>query len=127
MYRQLEASHGNVLGYQFSGTVTEQEAREILDQIGSVIRRERSIRLLVKLPEENDSHLATLNQRLRFFRDHADRIERYALVTNKTLIKWASRAADVLSPMEVRPYELDQEDDAWRWLESDNEKGVRSR
>lgn len=119
MYRQLEASHDNVLGFQFSGTITEQEAKEILTQLGELIRRKRSVCLMVKLPEESGpSHLASLNQRLRFFRDHAQNIERYALVTNKKLIKWAARAANVLTPMDVRPYELGQEEAAWRWLES---------
>lgn len=123
MYRQLKASHDNVLGYQFSGTVTEEEAKEILAQLSSVIDRERSVCLLVRLPEEPDhAHLAALNQNLRFFRDHADRIERYALVTNRTSFKWAARAADVLTPMDVRPYPLEEEDDAWRWLESGDDE-----
>lgn len=117
MYQQLEGSHGNILGYQLSDTVTEQEAREILAQISSVIDRRHSVCLLIKLPEAPDhDYLTKLNRRLRFFRDHADRIERYAIVTDKTLRKWASRAANVLTPMNVRPYELDEEDAAWNWL-----------
>lgn len=128
MYRQLQASHDNVLGFQFSGTITEQEAKEIMDHLSRVIRREQSVCLLVKLPEEPEhTQLAALNERLRFFRDHADRIERYALVTSKTSLKWASRAAHVLSPMEVRPYELSEEDEAWRWLESGDSEGMRRR
>lgn len=123
MYRQLEASHDNVLGFQFSGTITEQEAKEILTQLGELIRRKQSVCLMVKLPEESGpSYLASLNQRLRFFRDHAQNIERYALVTNKKLFKWASRAANVLTPMDVRPYELGQEEAAWRWLESGDDE-----
>lgn len=122
MYRQLGSSHDNVLGFQFSGTITEREAGEILEQLDELIRREQSVCLLVKLPEEPDStSLAILNQRLRFFRDHAESIERYALVTGRTLSKWATKAANVLAPMEVRPYGLDQEEAAWRWLESGEE------
>src|SRR5690606_35328432 len=87
--------------------------------LGRVIQRERSVCLLVKLPEEpGHDQLAALNEKLRFFRDHADNIERYALVTKKTCLKWASAAAHVLTPMEVRPYGLEEEEAAWRWLES---------
>jgi hypothetical protein len=128
MYRQLQASHDNVLGFQFSGAITEEEAKEILDHLSRVIRREHSVCLLIKLPEEPEhTELVALNDKLRFFRDHADRIERYALVTSKRSLKWASRAANVLSPMDVRPYELSEEEAAWRWLESGDPDALRPR
>ena len=128
MSQQLKTNHDHVLGYQLSGTITEDEAKEILAQLSSVIDREQTVCLLVRLPEEPEhAQLAALNQNLRFFRDHADRIERYALVTNRTSYKWAARAADVLTPMDVRPYPLEEEEEAWRWLESGDDSPLRGR
>lgn len=44
-------------------------------------------------------------------------IERYAVVSDSSVLEWTSKLADALSTGEVRQFDTSQYEDAWRWLQ----------
>ncbi|MEZ4616065.1 MAG: STAS/SEC14 domain-containing protein [Caldilineaceae bacterium] len=50
MYRKLSASHGNLLGYELRGRVTEEEYRTLRAELEQAIVEYGGIRVLVAMP-----------------------------------------------------------------------------
>lgn len=118
MIRQLEASHDNVIGYSLSGDVTDDEYRQMASELRDAIARHRSIRVLFRLDDLSlQSFFSALDERFQLFKEHADDVERIALVSDDTTTLLLSRLGEAIPGIELRHFRGDEEDQAWTWLE----------
>lgn len=116
MYRKLDESAGNVLGFETRGRLTEEELRAILKETEDAIAEHGKIRLLVYMPEVPRPELAALDDDLKFAREHLGDLERYAIVGDNVLLEWAARLEDPLLSVEIRHFDISEYEEAWRWL-----------
>lgn len=117
MYECLDQSHGDVIGYEIAGDLTEAEFEEVLEEVEETIIEEGSVRLLVYVPEFPSIDFDLIDEDIGFWLTHGDDIERYAVVGDSTLMEWAVEFEDRLSDIDMEYFEEDELGDAWEWID----------
>lgn len=116
--RQLEASHDNVIGYSLTGTASAEDYEIITSRLRDAITEHGKIRVLFRLSDISiSSFFKGLDERFNFAKEHADDVERVAVVTDDTAVDVLSNLTNAASPIEVRTFKADDEQQAWAWLE----------
>jgi hypothetical protein len=116
VYRKLERSSGNVLGYEARGKLTKEELGAILADMEEAIDRFGRVNLLVYLPEIPRPDLGAIGEDLEFARKHTKDVERYAVVGGSALLDLVARLEGPLVGIEIKHFEPDRLEEAWRWL-----------
>jgi hypothetical protein len=116
VYRKLERSSGNVLGYEARGMLTKEELGTILADMEEAIDRFGEVNLLVYLPEIPRPDLGAIGEDLEFARKHTKDVDRYAVVGGSALLDLVARLEGPLVGIEIKHFEPDRLDEAWRWL-----------
>lgn len=119
MYEKLERSGGPVLGYEIRDQISEEELQEILDEMEAVIREEGEVRIVVYIPTFPSFEISALDDDLRFWFQHGDELERYAIVGDDRLVEWATELGDRIVGTEIRYFKEDDINDAWEWVRAD--------
>ncbi|PSL45918.1 SpoIIAA-like protein [Salsuginibacillus halophilus] len=117
MIEKLDWSHGNILAYEVSGQVTEDEIQQAHDEVDHLVREFGTLNLLVRLPEMPGMEASAVNDRLRFTKEHYDNIDKYAIVGDSRAVEWISKAADAVTKTEIKHFDLDDEESAKAWLD----------
>jgi hypothetical protein len=117
MLRRLDEGTGNVLGYEITGKLTEKEFETLSEEFKAVVAEHGRVRLLVRMSQIPRMELGALAEDLKLA-PYANDIERYAIVSDSTLIEWAQKIGAVFIGGEVRHFEDSQYEEAWRWLQS---------
>jgi hypothetical protein len=116
VYRKLEESSGNVLGYEARGKLTKEELGVILADMEETIDCFGEVNVLVYLPEMPWPDLGAIGEDLQFARKHTKDIGRYAVVGGGALLDWVAKLEGPLVGIEIKHFEPDRLDEAWRWL-----------
>jgi hypothetical protein len=116
VYRKLERSSGNVLGYEARGMLTKDELGTILADMEEAIDRFGEVNLLVYLPEIPRPDLGAIGEDLEFARKHTKDVDRYAVVGGSALLDLVARLEGPLVGIEIKHFEPDRLDEAWRCL-----------
>lgn len=118
MLRQLEQSHDNILGFSVGGDLTDGEVQQAISRMRDAIAQHTKIRVLFRLTDMTlSSFFTALDKRFDFLRQHADDIERIAVVSDDKATELLSKLGAVLGGIENRQFSLDKEDEGWAWLE----------
>jgi hypothetical protein len=118
MLRRLERSDDRIVGYSLGGDVSENEYTQLMSELRDAIALHGRVRILFRLSDVSVSSFFTaLDDRFSFVRDHQDEIERVAVVTDDRATGWIARATEPIRQMETRTFALDEEEQAWTWLE----------
>lgn len=117
MYRKLPQSHGNVLGYEVTDRITDDDVQEVATELQEAVDDFGTVNVLVRAPEMPDQKFAgTLGERLRLLTDDIGDVQRYALVTDDTTGEWVRTLAEQVLPVELVHFAPHREAEAWRWL-----------
>lgn len=119
MYEKLDRSGDRVLGYEIRDRISEEELQEMLHEMETVIHDHGEVRVLVHIPTFPSFELSALDDDLGFWFHHGDELERYAIVGDNRLVKWATELGDRITGTEIRYFEGDEIDDAWEWVDKD--------
>jgi hypothetical protein len=114
--RKLEWSQRNVLAYEASGKMTEEENERTLGEIKTAIKEHGKVNIFVMLPEMARPEAGAVDDRLRFVKEHTKDIERYAIVGDQKKIKVISSIADKLIGIDIRYFSFDEENKAKEWV-----------
>lgn len=117
MYERLERSGGQVLGYEVTDRVTEAELQAMIREMETVIDQQGSVSLLVYVRSFPSFELRALDDDLGFWFDHRRDLDRYAVVGDSRLIRWASELSDRFTRVQIRYFDETEIDDAWAWVE----------
>jgi hypothetical protein len=118
MIRKLPESRGDLLAYEAAGKLSEEENQQVLDELRDAIARHGKVRLFVRLPEMARPELASLDDRLRFWKDHRRDLEKYAVVADSRALGVLVKLGALLTRIDVRHFEPEEEAEAWAWLRS---------
>jgi len=115
MLQKLPQSEGNVVGYAVQGKLREEDYELLDNDIRTLTQQYDQIRLLLDLKGMSGYDLNALDDDLRMTR-YLDNFERMAIVSDNRLFDWMAAATDAVTGLDVRHFEVDEEQLAWNWL-----------
>lgn len=116
MYRTLAQSAGNVLGYHFSGKLTEAEVKEVYREIEAAVEKHGKVRLLVEMGDLSTPELQAAWEDLKRTPQWIKDLEKMALVGDDRWQRWATSLTDLISQGEAEFFRPDELDKAWYWV-----------
>src|ERR671910_2278113 len=92
MIRRLDVSSGNVLGWEVTGKVTEEEVRALSEEYKAAIAEHSKVRVLVRMHRLPRMGLGAWVEDFKLT-PYAKDVERYAIVSDSNLFEWTSKVA----------------------------------
>src|SRR5918999_6488585 len=94
MIRRLDVSSGNVLGWEVTGKVTEEEeVRALSEEFKAAIAEHGKVRVLVRMHQIPRMGLGAWVEDFKLT-PYAKDVERYAIVSDSNLFEWTSKIAE---------------------------------
>src|ERR671921_819998 len=93
MIRRLDVSSGNVLGWEVTGKVTEEEVRTLSEEFKAAIAGHAKVRVVVRMRQIPRMGLGAWVEDFKLT-PYAKNIERYAIVSDSNLFEWTSKIAE---------------------------------
>src|ERR671919_3060733 len=93
MIRRLEESSGNVLGWEVTGKVTEEEVRTLSEEFKAAIAEHGKVRVLVRMRQIPRMGLGAWVEDFKLT-PYAKDVERYAIVSDSTVYEWTAKIAE---------------------------------
>ena len=90
MIRRLDESSGNVLGWEVTGKVTEEEVRTISEEFKAAIAEHGKVRVLVRMRRIPRMGLGAWVEDFKLT-PYAKDVERYAIVSDSNHFEWTSK------------------------------------
>ena len=114
--RFTELTDPRVLWLELGGHVTREDYLELLRQIEPRLSADHPVACLVELKELDRFAPGTLWEDLKFGLRHERAFTRVALVAERKWLVRLASVADRLTPVPVRVFSPDQEQEAWEWV-----------
>ena len=115
--RRLEECSGNVLGWEVTGKVTEEEVRTISEEFKAAVAEHGKVRVLVRMRRIPRMGLGARAEDFKLT-PYARDVERYAIVSDSNLFEWTAKIGEAFIGGEVKRFEDSRYEEAWRWLRS---------
>ena len=117
LINRLDENSGNVLAWEITSKVTEEEVRTISEEFKAAIAEHGKVRVLIRMRRIPRMGLAAWVEDFKLT-PYAKNVERYAIVSDSNLFEWTSKIAEAFIGGEVRRFEDSRYEEAWRWLRS---------
>ena len=116
MIQQMGQSEDNVLGYRVIGDVTKEDSSDLTPTVEAAIKKYGAIRLLFDLSDFKWEKVDAWGSDLGFGKEFKDKIERMALVGNRS---WGKYLTQLAAPFYAQEAEWFSEGDvAWYCFKS---------
>jgi hypothetical protein len=116
MIEQLPQSEGKILGFKMSGKLHDEDYKKFVPLIDSVAAKEGKVRLLAQFHDFHGWDMHALWDDIKFSTTHCLKIERIALVGEKTWEKWMSTVCKPFTMAKIKYFQVAEIDAAWAWL-----------
>jgi len=116
MLRRLDSSEENIIEYEVTENVTEEESKRILEELNNLIKMYGSIKVFIRAYSIPTPELSAVSDRLSFAKDHLSKIEKYALVTDSRINTALENMIDPDINMELKVFPPEKEEEARAWL-----------
>ena len=119
MIEKLAESSGNVVGYKAIGVITATDYLKLEPEVRDLVEKEGNVNMLIDLTDFEWEKLETWLQDLEFGIEFHKKIQKLAIVGNRTWEKWIAHLARPFYARNVKFFHSDNIDKAWAWLKSD--------
>ena len=116
MVEQLPGATGNILAFKMSGKLHDADYNTFVPLIDEVAAKAGKVRLLAQFHDFQGWDLHALWDDIKFATTHCTKIERIALVGEKTWEKWMSMVCKPFTMAKLRYFDAAQIEAAWAWL-----------
>ena len=116
MIEQLPAPSEKVLAFKMSGKLHDADYNTFVPLIDEVAAKAGKVRLLAQFHDFQGWDLHALWDDIKFATTHCTKIERIALVGEKTWEKWMSMVCKPFTMAKLRYFDAAQIEAAWAWL-----------
>jgi len=116
MFQELGEGFGNVLGFKISDKITGEDVEQLARIMARAIASHGKIRLLIEIEGFRHMEPDALVEKLQFAKDHADDIERMAVLSDRVWIKAWLKVGGLLTRTEAEHFLRSEMEAAWRWL-----------
>jgi hypothetical protein len=116
MIEQLPAPADNVLAFKLSGKLHDEDYKRFVPLIDEAVSRQGKVRLLAQFHDFQGWDLHALWDDIKFSTTHCTKIERIALVGDKTWEQWMARVCKPFTLAKIRYFDASEIDAARTWL-----------
>jgi hypothetical protein len=117
MIKKLSSDSGQVLAYQCSGTITQEDVEFVQEDMKQALEQFGEVRMLLHLGDLETPEAEAVWQDLKFTKVYMTKMERLAVVGDAAWQEWMTKAADLPSQGKMRFFEKDEVPQAWAWIE----------
>jgi len=116
MMEKMVESSGNVLGYKFTGTITFDDINKMEPEVNALVQKEGNVRILLNLTGFKWEKIEALVADLKFGHKFHEKIQKLAIVGDKTWEKWITHLARPFYAKEAKYFQSADMAKAWSWL-----------
>jgi SpoIIAA-like len=116
MFEKLAESSGNVVGYKAIGEITASDYKILEPEVKAFVENKGNIRLLFDLTDFRWEKVEAWLPDLRFGHEFHNRIEKMAIVGDKTWEKWITPLAKPFYAHDAKFFHSADISKAWAWL-----------
>jgi hypothetical protein len=117
MIEPLKSDPVNVLGFRMSGKLDDEDYKHFVPLVDDAIAKEGKVRLLAQFHNFQGWDAKALWDDIKFSTTHCSKIERIALVGDKTWEKWMAKVCKPFTLAKIRYFDASEIDAAKAWLE----------
>jgi hypothetical protein len=119
MIEPLSTDSPNVLGFRLSGKLHDEDYKKFVPAIDAALAQQGKVRLLAQFHDFHGWDLHALWDDIKFSTTHCTKIDRIALVGEKTWEKWMATVCKPFTMAKVRYFDAAQVDQALAWLKEE--------
>jgi len=116
MIEQLSTPSDMVLGFKMSGKLHDEDYKKFVPLVDAAIAKGGKVRLLAQFHDFHGWDLHALWDDIKFSTTHCTKIERIAMVGEKTWEKWMANMCKPFTMAKVRYFDVAEIDAAKAWL-----------
>ncbi len=116
MIEVLPSDSSKVLGFRLSGTLHDQDYARFVPAVDAAVAQEGKVRLLAQFHDFHGWDAKALWDDIKFSTTHCTKIERIAMVGDKTWEKWMAKVCKPFTMAKIEYFDASQIDAAWKWL-----------
>ncbi len=127
MFSILPVNRKGILAFKVSGKLTDEDYRQFLPVLESMIREFGVISLFIELEDFQGWEGSAAWEDFRFGLQHDKDFKRIAIVGDSAIEHWVVSLANFFTRTEMRFFDRSQAQEAWDWLEEKPEEEDRMR
>ena len=116
MIEQLSGMPDKTLGFKMSGKLHDEDYKTFVPLVDEAIAKQGKVRMLAQFHDFHGWDMHALWDDTKFATTHCLKIERIALVGEKTWEKWMAVVCKPFSMAKIRYFDVAQFDAAKAWL-----------
>ncbi len=116
MIEELTSPHPHVLGFKLSGTLHDEDYKTFVPKVDNAISEEGKVRMLAQFHDFKGWDAHALWDDIKFATEHCTKIDRIALVGEKTWEKWMAQVCKPFTMAKLKYFDVRELDEAWAWL-----------
>lgn len=116
MIEQLTGLPANVLGFKMSGRLHDEDYKKFTPLVDDAIAKEGKVRILAQFSDFHGWDAHALWDDIKFSTTHCTKIERIALVGEKSWEKWMAAVCKPFTMAKIRYFDLTEFDAAKAWV-----------
>jgi SpoIIAA-like len=116
MIEQIPLDSEQALGFKMSGKLHDEDYKTFVPVIDTAIAKHGKVRLLAQFHDFHGWDLHALWDDIKFSTTHCTKIDRIALVGERTWEKWMAKVCKPFTMAKIRYFEAGEVDAAKAWL-----------
>ena len=116
MIEQLSELPKNALGFKLSGKLHDEDYKQFVPAVDAAIAQQGKVRVLAQFHDFHGWDMHALWDDIKFSTTHCTKIDRIALVGDKTWEKWMAKVCKPFTMAKVRYFDASELDAAKAWL-----------
>src|SRR5262245_3433818 len=116
MIEQLSGLPENTVGFKLSGKLADEDYKQFVPLVDDAIAKAGKVRILAQFHDFHGWDLKALWDDIKFSTTHCTKIERIALVGDKTWEKWMAMVCKPFTMAKVKYFDVSEIDAAKAWL-----------
>jgi hypothetical protein len=116
MIEMLSGLPGNTVGFKLSGKLHDEDYKHFVPLIDEAIAKSGKVRILAQFQDFHGWDVHALWDDIKFSTTHCTKIDRIALVGDKTWETWMAKVCKPFTLAKVRYFDAAELDAAKAWL-----------
>ncbi|WP_457671621.1 STAS/SEC14 domain-containing protein [Thiolapillus sp.] len=116
MFQFIPVAEENIFAIKAIGKLTDEDYRQLLPQLTTLIHEHGPISLLVELEDFHGWEAKAAWDDFAFGKEHEKDFIRIAIVGKKSWYKWMTMIGNAFSETKIRFFYTEDLQDAWNWL-----------
>lgn len=112
----LPSGVDKVLGFKMSGLLHDEDYKVFVPLVDEAAAKHGKVRILAQFHDFKGWDLHALWDDIRFSTTHCTKIEKIALVGEKTWEAWMAKVCKPFTMAKIEYFDVSKIDDAWNWI-----------